>query len=178
VKRRIFNAIAVVSALLCVATVALWIQSCFIHEKIVWHSGSNTWGVVNCDGRLQLKKMETRSVPSGYQRWDGSMRGNWEGDGDVIEERRAFGIGWHRGGVPFQGSTVAPPPRFSFQYESLALPYWFITLAFAVVPARSSLRAARRAWLTRHGRCGDCGYDLRATPERCPECGTIPSSRA
>jgi len=42
-------------------------------------------------------------------------------------------------------------------------------LAF-VADRKRRITAYRRI----HGLCSACGYDLRATPDRCPECGTIP----
>jgi hypothetical protein len=35
-------------------------------------------------------------------------------------------------------------------------------------------RQAQRQHRLKHGLCRRCGYDLRASPGHCPECGTIP----
>jgi hypothetical protein len=55
-------------------------------------------------------------------------------------------------------------------------PLWAVAALFATPPAVRTarwLRRRRRARDARVGRCARCGYDLRATPGRCPECGTV-----
>jgi hypothetical protein len=64
--------------------------------------------------------------------------------------------------------------------STLTVPWWFLTLLFAVAPAV----ALRRRWRVRRrrrlvaGLCPACGYDCRATPDRCPECGTVRTTAA
>jgi hypothetical protein len=52
------------------------------------------------------------------------------------------------------------------------LPCWPTYLATVVMPASWLFRRFRRRPRTSTNACATCGYDLRATPLRCPECGT------
>ena len=59
----------------------------------------------------------------------------------------------------------------------LGISHWLAALLLAVPPALWLHRYLQRRRTARAGLCPSCGYDLRATPDRCPECGTIPSSQ-
>ena len=56
----------------------------------------------------------------------------------------------------------------------VAAPFWFLCLLLAL-PSMTRvviLATVRRRHRRMHGRCVACGYYLRATRDRCPECGT------
>jgi hypothetical protein len=58
---------------------------------------------------------------------------------------------------------------WSWQVE-IMFPDWFLSLFFAALSA--NFFRLRRIPESSAAVCAACGYDLRATPDRCPECGT------
>jgi len=73
-------------------------------------------------------------------------------------------------------STIQPAAPASWPYRAYSLPHWLVALLIALYPLVCLLAFSRRSILRwRRGRtilCLNCGYDIRATPDRCPECGT------
>jgi hypothetical protein len=75
-------------------------------------------------------------------------------------------------------SDSAVTPATGTRYERLILPVWVLVVGLIFLassgPTMTALRRRRRKML---GLCTSCGYDLRATPGVCPECGsTAPRS--
>ena len=73
-------------------------------------------------------------------------------------------------GMPSVAHTSARALLWLFQLVfTLPLTLWQLKVAYP---------DSRYRRLSRQGRCGICGYDLRESPVRCPECGTAPAHSA
>jgi len=59
-------------------------------------------------------------------------------------------------------------------YDVISVPFWMIVCLFLTGPLLLFSRASQRVryqYRKRNNLCLHCGYDLRASKDRCPECG-------
>jgi hypothetical protein len=171
----VFNAIAVVSAVLCVATVALWVRSYWYDTSIDFDVADppRTIWIYSSSARLHFESL-TYLAYVRVTKCRISFNDNRRIVSDWSWTRLRIPEGWC-----ILGFECYQPIRDITRCTDVAIPYWFLTSAASMLPAIWIRKRSRMAKVNARyikGRCVACGYDLRATPERCPECGAVPQN--
>ena len=183
-RRRLLNFLTALSLLLCVAVVALWVRSHFYGDGL-------SFSFASPPARGKVISANTNRGMLYVVRYDESFAGPRppgfaEGGPSSLTRQtyRAYNIGSPVSGLLGFGygdgtrtrALVEPAGvQHTQRWRTLALPLWALALALALLPGAWLWRERRRRMLSRRSAlnlCPACGYDLRATPGRCPECGT------
>ena len=176
--RRLFMLLSALSLLLCVAVVVLWVRSYRVESMFGYNA-----------------------APTGGYGWHGEYFVRSSRGGLTVTVQKFFiGPGEYivdPGYAPGLFLLESPPPPSyedepgrltDFHYHSsvsgtsgsqaCSAPAWSVVLLSGGWPvARVILRRRKRRRRSRFNLCLECGYDLRATPGRCPECGTAAAGK-
>jgi hypothetical protein len=182
--RILVNALSVLSLGLFLASAALWMRSYWEHDTLSYTETVYARTPSNGDVSYALRifRAECGRGMIGVQFV-------WHGERDADERDARVAREWelNRGGIsllydvdPFRRSWPRAPLRFFrpgvwTNGGAMVLPVWPFVVAGGVLPGLRLWRRVRRRINTGKGYCRECGYDLRATPDRCPECGTVPA---
>jgi hypothetical protein len=171
-RRKLFWLAAVVSAVVFVLVCVLWVRSYWRQDTLAGYCARDHWVEVSSGrGRVLLAHVSRDNLAESRL-----LRG-YQAEVVYPEEPGARHTGAHRLGFGFY-RHLSPPQLVGFNTTMLWLPDWLLILLSAPVPLAFVRRSIRRRNRAASGSCLRCGYDLRATPERCPECGAVPATGA
>jgi hypothetical protein len=182
--RRLFTLCPIFSLLLCVAACVLYVRSYWRQDQYEWVSR----GGGGDGGAMVERRLMSAHGGIGFHTARYAMHRDLPG-----RRYEAYWLRQPRGGsslsldgvaIPLVGNVLQPRvwtfeprrgPFYTVSSTTVRVPYWIIVLV-TLASAGWSLRLSRRrlrAARQRLGQCVACGYDLRATPGRCPECGAV-----
>jgi hypothetical protein len=87
-----------------------------------------------------------------------------------------MGLTFERGSARFpeRGTDGTIDYGSPVAFTSVAIPCWSLAALLALFPAIAAVRGSLKRRHLAPNACPICGYDMRATPARCPECGHTP----
>ena len=179
-RRRVLNLVALLSLIPPAAVAVLWVRGFHEVDRVQWSTRvdpragrADAWTVISGKGVVPVL-WERVTWPQALLPYIGYLPAASRPGGfsyttlapvDVTVRTETF---WQRLGFARHDETHGgPTSAWSRRTRLVRLPHWFLLLCSAVPPAFALPLRRRRTG----GLCATCGYDLRATPGRCPECG-------
>lgn len=177
-KRHARRLLVGLSLLGCVGCLILWARSYSTMDSLDWYRHPKP--PVRTYDDLRGLFSQYGSIGFGYVRVDHPGPPEFP-SGWRYSSNPPLGVGWPRrfrflGFGTWRLEYPANPGMGTMHVSGLELPHWLLAMLLATAPAM----AARRMWLARRrrrrlktGLCAECGYDVRASADRCPECGFV-----
>jgi hypothetical protein len=184
--RRLFTLLSALSLLLCVATAVLWVRS---YRRLdiagLWGGGYGVYGE-SVKGQVTLWcSSNARAEIDDRFNFGGSSESTDPETPWILRKDAAQATAVNRTwGLPGLRLYVGHPdrtlPNGVWLPARLAVSHWLLCPGALAAAWLFRRRARRRARAERAaaGLCPICGYDLRATPGRCPECGPAAAEAA
>lgn len=176
--------VSAVSGVLCVGAVYLWARSYWCTDRVVRHWARSTaevsvergWEYTSGMGRAEVFWRGGERQLTGF--WGEMPPEAFPADDFYVRSvERPFRPGVDPGSYKtnwvFAGFQVVHHWEGNevghTRIVAVGVPWVFWVGVFGVLPVVWWVRWRRRGYGA--GMCGGCGYDLRASGERCPECG-------
>jgi hypothetical protein len=188
-KRRLFNIATALSLLLCIAVAVLWARSKPYDERITanyarWPKSNELFSyyfeVASYAGTFQFRFDREHYQPEYFLDWPAEIASRHKDFPTRLRTRfisqRESDMNYFLAEYPRPGFWSAhwAEERQSHRFNNgfiVAFRDWVPTAIFSLLPALWLIRVLKSRRAIRKGLCPQCGYDLRATPDRCPECG-------
>jgi hypothetical protein len=188
--RHLFTLSAAVSLLLCLAAGGMWVRSYGRGDLVTYsamsiedgaqrHRGIVAWSGA---GGFYFAGLDVTAVPIPGQlsathpytakpwRWTWNTKPSPRRTTTASPAFDVLGFWWE--GHWRQANNDREYNRKLSEFF-LGVPYWFTMLLAAAMPAKWFVHVRRRRSRVARGLCVRCGYDLRESPKRCPECGAV-----
>ena len=178
-KHRLFTILSILSLLLCAAMLTSWVRSYWVGDQWIWSDGADRpphvyrmghrYVVTLVRGHLYVMHDTSWWFPPQFRYIQ--VDNLAAALPPSVARRSVLGFEWAEyTGTPGPSSVFMPP---FLLYRIIGVPHWFLAVCAVLLPCPFLIGRWRLHCRLRQGLCPICGYDLRASKNRCPECGTL-----